>query len=66
MQSFVKLKSSRNVEITLSFTIIGKSCFNRIFLNVANMSFNAFHKKNYANIFEFTECILYENQSAAT
>ena len=26
MQSFVKMKSSRNGEITLSFTDIGKSC----------------------------------------
>ena len=39
MRSFVKIKSSRNGEITLSFTDIGKSCPSRDFY-VANMSFN--------------------------
>ena len=29
MRSFVKIKSSRNDKITLSFTDIGKSCLNR-------------------------------------
>ena len=42
MQSFVK-KSSRNGEITLSITDIGKSCPSRE-LNVASMSFNAIRK----------------------
>ena len=54
MRSFVKIKSPRNGEITLSFTDIGKSCLIRNF-NVANMSFNAIHKnKIVAKISEFT------------
>ena len=32
MRSFVKIKSSRNVEITLSFTDICKSCHSHRFL----------------------------------
>ena len=32
MQSFVKIKSSRNGEITLSITDIGKACTSCIFL----------------------------------
>ena len=32
MRSFVKIKSSRNGEITLSFTDEGKSCHSREFL----------------------------------
>ena len=32
MRSFVKIKSSRNAEITQSFTDIGKSCPSREFL----------------------------------
>ena len=38
MQSFVKVKSSKNGKITLSFTDRGKSAL------VANMSFNAIHE----------------------
>ena len=37
---FGKIKSSRNAEITLSFTDIGKSCHSRVF-SVANVYFNA-------------------------
>ena len=42
MRSFVKIKSSRNGEIVLSFTDKGKSC-ELIVVNfyAANMSFNA-------------------------
>ena len=42
MRSFVKtnFRSSRNGEITLCFTDVGKSCPSRDF-NVTNMSFNA-------------------------
>ena len=43
MRSFVKIKSPRNGEITLSFTDIGKSCKSRDF-SVANMSFNAYRE----------------------
>ena len=31
-ESFVKIKSSRNGEVTLSFTVEGKSCHSREFL----------------------------------
>ena len=41
MRSFVKIKSSRNVEISLSFTDVGNSCLSCEFEGVANMSFNA-------------------------
>ena len=34
MRSFVKIKSSQNGEITLSFSIIGKSCPSRKFLTL--------------------------------
>ena len=61
MRSFVKIKPSRNGEITLSFTDIGKSylsCENHALVvnfNVANMSFNAIRVyKIIAKIFEFT------------
>ena len=40
MRSIMKVKSSRNGEITLSFSDLGKSCSLRI-CNIANMSFNA-------------------------
>ena len=41
MQSFVKRNPSRNVEITLSLTNIGKSCPSHKFFNAVNMSFDA-------------------------
>ena len=48
----MKIKSSRNGQIILSFT--GKSCHNREFY-VANMSFNAIREdKILAKISEFT------------
>ena len=54
MRSFVKIKSSRNGEINLSFTDKGKSCKSRN-LNVANMSFNAIREnKILAKISGFT------------
>ena len=54
MRSFVKMKSSRKGEITMSFTDMSKTCPNRIFY-IANMSFNAIRKnKTLAKISEFT------------
>ena len=54
MRSFVKIKSSRNAEITLSFTNIGKSCPSGD-LSVTNMSFNAIREnKVIAKISGFT------------
>ena len=54
MRSFVKIKSSRNAEITLSFTNIGKSWPSRIYI-VTNMSFNAIREnKILAKISGFT------------
>ena len=54
MRSFVKIKSSRNDEITLLFTDVGNHALVAIF-NVANMSFNAIHENNIlAKISEFT------------
>ena len=50
MRSFVKIKSSRNFEIILSFTDLGKPCQSRDFY-VANMSFNATRENK---ILEFT------------
>ena len=42
VQSFVKIKSSHNGEITLSFTDIGKACHSPEFqMSLRNMSFNA-------------------------
>ena len=41
MQSFAKIKSSRNGKITLSFTDIGISYQSCEFFNVPTMSFNA-------------------------
>ena len=43
MRSFVKMKSSQNGEITLSFSDIVKSCQSQIF-SIANMLFNAICK----------------------
>ena len=55
MRSFMKIKSSRNGELTLSFTDICKSCLSRDFLR-RNMSFNAIREnKILAKICEFTE-----------
>ena len=55
MRSFMKIKSSRIGEITLSFSDIGKSRPCRVFLNVANMCFNAISKnKILSEISEFT------------
>ena len=49
---FLKIKSSGNGEIILSFTDIGKSCPRS---KVANMSFNAIlENKNLVKISEFT------------
>ena len=42
-RKFAYIKSSRNVEITLSLTDLGKSCPSQKF-NVANISCNAFRK----------------------
>ena len=53
MRSFVKIKSSRNGQIILSFTVEGKSCHNRDFY-VAKMSFNAIRENRIlAKISEF-------------
>ena len=50
----MKIKSSRNGEITLSFTDTGKSYLSQIF-NVANTSFKAIgENKTLAKISEFT------------
>ena len=52
MRSFVKIKTSGNGEITLSFTDIGKS-------NVANVYFNAIRENGIlAKISEFTVMII--------
>ena len=54
MRSFVKIKSSRNGEITLSFTDIGKSYPSRDFL-MSQICFNAIREnKILAKISEFT------------
>ena len=54
MRSFVKLRSSRNGKITLSYTDEGKSCHSRDFY-VSNMSFNAIREnKILAKFSEFT------------
>ena len=56
MRSFVKIKSSRNGEIVLSFTDKGKSC-ELIVVNfyAANMSFNAIgENKILAKVSKFT------------
>ena len=54
MQSFVKMKSSRNGEITLPFTDEGKICHSREFLRL-KYAFKAIHEnKILAEISEFT------------
>ena len=54
MQNFVKIKSPRNAEITLSFTDIGKACHSRDF-SVTNMYLNAIREnKIIAKISGFT------------
>ena len=54
MQSFVKIKSSQNGKITLSFTYESKLCHSCGFY-VANMSFNAIREnKILAKISDFT------------
>ena len=64
MQSFVKIKSSRMGEITLSFTDMSKSCPNRIFFYIANMSFSDIRKNRImAKISEFT--VFYWNKTLA-
>ena len=53
-RSFLKIKSSQNGEITLSFTDVGNSCPSRDFY-VTNMSFTAIREnKILAKISEFT------------
>ena len=55
MRSFVKIKSSRNCEITLLIGNITKSHPCHGFYNVANMPFNAIPETgNHAKITEFT------------
>ena len=55
MRSFVRIKPSRNGEITLSFTEVGKPCLSRDFFTVANMSFNDIRENEVlAKISEFT------------
>ena len=50
MRSMVKLKPSRNGEITLSFTVdVGKSCPKSRIFSVANMSFNGIPNLQYFN-----------------
>ena len=57
MRSFVKIKSSRNGEITLSFTDEGKSCHTREFLR-CEFVFNAIREnKIIAKISKFTVLI---------
>ena len=56
MRSFVKIKSSRNGEIILSFTDTGKSCLCHDILPPFLMSFNAIgENKILTNISEFTQ-----------
>ena len=55
MRSFVELKLSRNIQITLSFTDIGIIKPKLRIFNVANMPFNAIREnKILAKISEFT------------
>ena len=54
MRSFVKIKFSRNGEITLSLTDISKPCPKSQYFYTANMSFNAIREnKILAKISEF-------------
>ena len=62
MRSFAKIKPSRNLEITLSFTDIGKSCPSRDFLTLQICLLNAIREnKILAEISEFT--VYYINHS---
>ena len=54
MQSFVKIKSSRNGEITLSLTDIEKSCPSREYLAWQKCLFTLFVKIKFAKISGFT------------
>ena len=51
MRSFVKMKSSRNGEIILSFTDIGKSCPSRKFLLSKVCLFMLFAKIKFSRKF---------------
>ena len=57
---FCEIKPSRNEEMTLSFTDVGKSCPSLEFFNVGNISFNVIHEnKILAKISEFTMSLVY-------
>ena len=57
MRSFVKIKSSRNAEITVSFTDICKSCPSREFLPSQMFLFNTIREnKIFAKISGFAVC----------
>ena len=51
MHSFVKIKSSRNAEITQSFTDIGKSCPSREFLTSQICLLSQFGKIKFSRKF---------------
>ena len=51
MRSFVKMKSSRNREITLSITDIGKSCHSREFLTSYVYLLTLFAKMKFSQKF---------------
>ena len=59
MRSFMKIRSSRNGEITLTFTDEGKSCHSRDFLTSQICLLTLFAKMKFseANILEFTVLI---------
>ena len=55
MRSFVKIKPSQNGKNTMSFIDIGKSCLNRDFFYITNVSFNVIREnKILAKISEST------------
>ena len=54
LNGIVKTKSSRNGEITLSFTDIGRSCHSNEFLTPQICLLTLFAKKILAKISEFT------------
>ena len=64
MRRFVKIKSSRTGEITLSVTDEGKSCNSREFLGSQICLLTLFAKIKFSRIFyEFTvQCISFYNQ----
>ena len=65
MRSFVKIKSSRNGEITLSFTDIGKSCLSCKLLTLQICLLMLFAKnKILAKISKFTVCNQREEDKA--